>query len=107
MYGLATKAENVLMFLFVSTMTILSASSIMMFVSALAKNFEQSNQLLMPVLLPCMFFSGFFIPEDMVPKGWSWVPDVNFLYYSTNYAVVREIHAMDGGCAAAAAALRA
>jgi|EP01047_Picozoa_sp_COSAG01_P003063 hypothetical protein len=22
---------------------------------------------------------------------WSWVPDVNFLYYSTNYAVVREI----------------
>ena len=71
-----------------------------MFVSSLAKNFEQSNQLLMPVLLPCMFFSGFFIPENLVPQGWKWVPDVNFLYYSTNYAVVREVQIMEGGCGA-------
>ena len=63
MYGLQSDAEHVLMYVFISVITVMTASSILMWVSSLAKNFEQSNQLLMPILLPCMFFSGFFITE--------------------------------------------
>ena len=101
MYGIQSDAEHLLLYVFISVITVMSASSILMWVSSLAKNFEQSNQLLMPILLPCMFFSGFFISEDMIPAMWAWVPDVNFLYYSTNYAIVHEIQGMEGGCAAA------
>merc|ERR1711871_588520 len=101
LYGLQNDVEKVVMYCFVSVITVMSASSILMWVSSLAKNFEQSNQLLMPIILPCMFFSGFFISEDMIPAAWSWVPDVNFLYYSTNYAVISEIKGMEGGCAGA------
>lgn len=99
LYGLQSDTEHVLMYCFISIITVMTASSILMWVSSLAKNFEQSNQLLMPILLPCMFFSGFFISEDMIPSMWKWVPEVNFLYYSTNYAIIYEIQGMEGGCA--------
>merc|ERR1711871_471305 len=98
LYGLQNDFEHLLTYGFVSVITVMTASSILMWVSSLAKNFEQSNQLLMPILLPCMFFSGFFIDSKMIPTMWSWVPDVNFLYYSTNYAIVNEIQGMEGGC---------
>ena len=101
LYGLQNDFDHVLMYCFISVVTVMSASSILMWVSSLAKNFEQSNQMMMPILLPCMFFSGFFISEDMIPSMWSWVPDVNFLYYSTNYAIVNEIQTVEGGCAGA------
>jgi ATP-binding cassette subfamily G (WHITE) protein 2 len=101
MYGLQNDLEHVGMYCFISVITVMSASSILMWVSSLAKNFEQSNQLLMPIILPCMFFSGFFISEDMIPAMWAWVPDVNFLYYSTNYAIVHEIQGVEGGCTCA------
>lgn len=105
LYGLQNDLEHMLMYLFISVITVMTASSILMWVSSLAKNFEQSNQLLMPILLPCMFFSGFFISEDMIPAMWAWVPDVNFLYYSTNFAIVNEIQGVEGGCGQALASL--
>merc|ERR1711871_973194 len=98
LYGLQNDFEHLLTYGFISVITVMTTSSILMWVSSLAKNFEQSNQLLMPSLLPCMFFSGFFITAEMIPSMWSWVPDVNFLYYSTNYAIVNEIQGMEGGC---------
>lgn len=101
MYGLRNDFEHLLTYCFVSVITVMTASSILMWVSSLAKNFEQSNQLMMPILLPCMFFSGFFIEESQIPAMWAWVPDVNFLYYSTNYAIVSEIQGVEGGCASA------
>jgi len=103
MYGLQNDLEHLLIYVFISVITVMTASSILMWVSSLAKNFEQSNQLLMPILLPCMFFSGFFITEDMIPAMWAWVPDVNFLYYSTNFAIVNEIQGVEGGCSQALA----
>jgi ATP-binding cassette subfamily G (WHITE) protein 2 len=97
MYGLAC---GVLMFGVVSGLCILTSAAIFMAVSAVSKNFEQSNQLVMPILTVLFLFSGFFVPANKIPAMWKWVPDVNFIYYSVNYVVVTEVEAM-GTCDAA------
>ena len=79
MYGLAC---GVLMFGVVSGLCILTSAAIFMAVSAVSKNFEQSNQLVMPILTVLFLFSGFFVPANKIPAMWKWVPDVNFIYYS-------------------------
>jgi len=60
----------------------MTSAAIFMAVSAVSKNFEQSNQLVMPILTVLFLFSGFFVPANKIPAMWKWVPDVNFIYYS-------------------------
>ena len=72
MYGLAC---GVLMFGVVSGLCILTSAAIFMAVSAVSKNFEQSNQLVMPILTVLFLFSGFFVPANKIPAMWKWVPD--------------------------------
>ena len=83
MYGLAC---GVLMFGVVSGLCILTSAAIFMAISAISKNFEQSNQLVMPILTVLFLFSGFFVPANKIPAMWKWVPDVNFIYYSCEHS---------------------
>lgn len=92
MYGMGMGA---LEFAFQSGLMITTSAAVFMAVSSVALNFEQSNQLAMPILTILFLFSGFFVPANKIPVFWKWVPDVNYIYYSVNYLVVQEVHSMD------------
>ena len=91
MYGLSCSMFE---FSIMSGLVISTAAAVFMAVSSISKTFEQANQLAMPILTIFFLFSGFFVPATKIPAMWTWVPDVNFLYFAVNYVIVVEIKAM-------------
>eukprot|EP01052_Picozoa_sp_SAG31_P001566 SAG31_NODE_53_length_30139_cov_31.002197_8_plen_231_part_00 len=95
MFGLDLEFSKLLMFALLSGLTIVTSGGLFMAVSSAAKNFEQSNMLVMPILTIFMLFCGFFISRDATPAFWRWVPHVNYLYYTINYLVIEEVKSME------------
>jgi ABC-type multidrug transport system permease subunit len=70
MYGMSS---GIWEFGLMSGLVISTAAGIFMAVSSFSKNFEQANQLAMPILTILFLVSGFFVPATKIPSFWACV----------------------------------
>ncbi|CAJ1942931.1 unnamed protein product [Sphenostylis stenocarpa] len=77
--GLNPSLSAFTFFTFVVWLIVLMASSLVLFLSAVAPDFISGNSLICTVLGAFFLFSGYFIPKESIPKYWL------FMYYVSLY----------------------
>eukprot|EP00615_Pteridomonas_danica_P007464 CAMPEP_0114361864 /NCGR_PEP_ID=MMETSP0101-20121206/25146_1 /TAXON_ID=38822 ORGANISM="Pteridomonas danica, Strain PT" /NCGR_SAMPLE_ID=MMETSP0101 /ASSEMBLY_ACC=CAM_ASM_000211 /LENGTH=220 /DNA_ID=CAMNT_0001507239 /DNA_START=1 /DNA_END=663 /DNA_ORIENTATION=+ len=84
-------------FIFFAALSLLSAigASLGIVIGTHAKDIQEAQGLIMPVLMPLMLFSGFFLPYDEIPVYFRWLYDVSFLRYAFNILKVNQWSGMN------------
>jgi hypothetical protein len=49
-----------------------------------AKDIQEAQGMIIPILMPLMLFSGFFLPYDEIPVFFRWLYEISFLRYAFN-----------------------
>jgi hypothetical protein len=49
-----------------------------------AKDIQEAQGMIIPVLMPLMLFSGFFLPYEEIPFFFRWLYEISFLRYAFN-----------------------
>ncbi len=53
-------------------------------VGTLSKDIQEAQGLVIPILMPLMLFSGFFVPYNEIPVFFRWLYEISFLRYAFN-----------------------
>ena len=59
-------------------------------VGTIAKDIQEAQGLVIPILMPLMLFSGFFLPYNDIPIYFRWLYDVSFLRYAFNILKINQ-----------------
>jgi len=90
MFGLQNDGDKFLVFLATTVSLVVSASGLLLALSAAAKDIEQSNLLATLFILLFMLFDGNWISLDKVPVYWRWVNTMSCIGYASQAAVTNE-----------------
>jgi ABC-type multidrug transport system permease subunit len=88
--GLALSASQFFIFMSVLSMLSVIGAAIGIVVGTQCKDIQEAQGMIMPVLMPLMLFSGFFIPYDEIPVFFKWLYDLSFLRYGFNILKVNQ-----------------
>ncbi|XP_013667370.2 ABC transporter G family member 23 [Brassica napus] len=77
---------------------ILMASSLVLFLSAVAPDFISGNSLICTVLGAFFLFSGYFIPKEKIPKPWMFMYYVSLYRYPLESMLVNEYWSLRKEC---------
>ena len=55
-----------------------------------AKDIQEAQGMIIPVLMPLMLFSGFFLPYEEIPFFFRWLYEISFLRYAFNVLKINQ-----------------
>ena len=64
-------------------------------VGTLAKDIQEAQGLVIPILMPLMLFSGFFLPYHDIPVYFRWLYEISFLRYAFNIVKMNQWQGVD------------
>jgi len=64
-------------------------------VGTIAKDVQEAQGLIIPVLMPLMLFSGFFLPYEEIPIFFRWLYEISFLRYAFNILKMNQWQDLD------------
>ena len=78
--------------IFVAVLGILSVcgAGLGIVVGTIAKDIQEAQGLVIPILMPLMLFSGFFLPYNDIPIYFRWLYEISFLRYAFNILKINQ-----------------
>ncbi|KAJ0243864.1 ABC transporter G family member 23 [Hirschfeldia incana] len=96
--GLNPSVQAFSFFVLCVWLIILMASSLVLFLSAVAPDFISGNSLICTVLGAFFLFSGYFIPKEKIPKPWMFMYYVSLYRYPLESMLVNEYWSLRKEC---------
>ena len=81
-------------FLVLSLLSVMGAS-IGIVVGTMTKDIQEAQGMIIPILMPLMLFSGFFLPFRDIPSFFRWLYEISFLRYGFNILKVNQWSGVD------------
>ena len=90
MVGLSLSGTQFMIFALVLCILSICGAGLGIVFGTIAKDIQEAQGFVIPILMPLMLFSGFFLPYNDIPIYFKWLYDISFLRYAFNILKINQ-----------------